>query len=369
MSQKNKKVVIMYLLWDQEPKLYLEDCIEGLKKQTYPKEDMELLLVYNSHKLENPSQAPYIEETLEKNKEHLPHITFLNQKENLGFSGGNNLGMQWAIDNGFDYVFLHNGDAYMGENCISKLVEKIEEDESIGAAQSLVLLHPETELINTSGNALHYLMMGYGNDYRVNKKDVKLDEVVDVGYISGAAIMMRTDLLAKHGLWREEYFMYHEDTDYSLRLRMQGYRTVMVRDSEFFHKYQFSKSISKYYWMERNRYVLLLIFYKWPTIFVIFPMLLALDIGLIFFSLKGGWFKERMKVYKYWLNYKNYKVWFQFRKGVQKTRKISDRELLKSSVSEILFQEKETEHPLVLYVGNPVLKLYYNLIVRLLVWW
>jgi GT2 family glycosyltransferase len=363
------KVVVMYLLWDQEPKKYLEDAIAGIKSQTYSKEDTEFLIVYNSHKQENPSQASYIEEIIEKYKDELPHTTFLNQEKNWGFSGGNNLGMQWGIDHGFDYVFLHNGDGYLGQNSLKELVEKMDKDKTIGASQAMMLLHPETDRINSAGNALHYLGFGYCQYYKYKKETVVLPEVSDVGYISGGAIMLRTDLLKTHGLWDEDYFMYHEDTDYSLRLRMQNYRTVLIRDAEFFHKYQFSKSISKYYWMERNRYTILLLYYRIPTLLLLLPVLIALEIGMWFFALKGGWWKEKVKVYKYWSKGKNWKIWLGKRKGIQENRQISDRELLKNAARGIHFQEAQMEHPLVLYVGNPIMEVYYWIVVRGLIWW
>ncbi|MCB9798227.1 glycosyltransferase family 2 protein [Candidatus Nomurabacteria bacterium] len=363
------KVAIMYLVWDQEPFEYLQDVIDGVKNQDYPRDDLEFLIVYNHYKEGNTSACPYIREQIEKHTADLPHTTILEQSSNLGFSGGNNHGMQWAIDHGYDYVFLHNADAYMGKNCISKLVDAMEADKTIGAAQSLVMLHPETSLINTSGNVLHYLMVGYCDDYKHDISDVHLPKIKDVGYLSGAAAMMRTDLLKEHGLWDEDYFMYHEDTDYSLRLQMLGYRTVMVRYSDFFHKYQFKKSIGKYFWIERNRYVLILLYYRWPTILLLIPMLFVFEIGLIIFSLRGGWFDKRLEVYKYFSKKENWTSWLKKRKAIQASRKISDRKVLAQCSTGVHFQEDEMRNPLLLYVGNPLMAIYYFIVVRLLIWW
>lgn len=366
-SSKKPTVVIMYLLWDQEPMLYLPDAIAGVTAQSFPKEQTEFLIVYNSHKPENDSAFPYIESEIAKHRDSLPHTTLINNAENLGFSGGNNFGMQWAIDHGYDYVFLHNGDGYLGADCLSALVQTMEQDETVGAAQSLVLLHPDTDLINTSGNALHYLGFGYCDDYR-RHKDVfagKRDPL-EVGYISGAAIMMRTDLLKAHGLWDQDYFMYHEDTDYTLRLRMLGYRSVMVPDSEFFHKYQFSKSIQKYYWMERNRIVILLLFYRWPTLLLLLPMELVLEVGLFLFAIKNGWWKERFRVYVYWLQPQHWVQWLKKRRPIQASRTISDRQLMQQMTGVIKYQE--IDNPVLTYIGNPILKSYFWLL-KLVVRW
>lgn len=363
------KVAVVYLLWDEEPKKYLADAISGMSSQTYPHDCIEFLIVYNSHKPEHPSQAPYIQEEIEKHARELPHTTILVQEKNLGFSGGNNLGMQWAIDHGFDYAYLHNGDGYMGPDCMYSMVKAMDADTSIGAAQSLMLLDPEKDLINSSGNKFHYLGFGYTDEYRSKVHEVKLPDIKDIGYASGAAVMMRTQLLFAHGLWDEDYFMYHEDTDYSLRLKSIGKRVVLVRDSVFYHKYQFSKSIQKYFWMERNRYSILFVFFKLPTLLLLLPIFIPLEIGLFLFSLKNGWWREKLKTYQYWLQPAHWKLWHEKRKRVQKNRIITDKELLKDAVSGIFFQDASVENPLLTYIGNPVMKWYFKFIVRPLIHW
>ncbi len=365
---RKPKVVIMYLLWDQEPQRYLADAIDGVKKQTYDHDDIEFLIVYNSHKPENESACPYIREQIAKHQDDLPHVTILEQQENLGFSGGNNLGMQWGIDHGFDYVFLHNGDGYLGSDCIAQLVKHMQEDNVIGASQALMLLHPDTDKINSAGNNIHFLGLGYCDLYTVPKADTDLPQVKDVGYLSGGAIMMRTDLLREYGLWDKDYFMYHEDTDYSFRLKIHGYRTVLISDAEFFHKYEFSKSIAKYYWMERNRHAFMLLFFKWPTLLLLAPMSIVFELALILYSLKGGWFRERLRVYAYWLNPSNWKLWLKKRARIQQERVVDDRVLVRSFVSIISFQEPGIQNPILTYIGNPMMTAYW-FVVKRLIWW
>ena len=358
----------MYLLWDQEPYDYLSDAIAGVKAQTYPKEDMVFLVVYNSFKKGNTSACPYIREQIAAHKNDLPDVHIVEQEENLGFSGGNNLGMQWAIDNNYDYVILHNGDAYMESNTLTHLVKEMENDKTIGAAQPLILLDDNKDQINTAGNKLHFLGVGFGDLYKVNKHTISLPKVKDVGYVSGCAIMMRTDLLQKYGLWDEDYFMYHEDTDYSLRLKLFGYRTVLVSESVFYHKYVFCKNIKNLYWIERNRLALLLLYYKIPTLILIFPIGIFFEISLLLFSIKGKWLKQRLAVYAYWCNPKNITRWLKKRKQIQKTRTISDKVLLQNVVSGIHFQEKAVENPILLYIGNPIMKVYWYIAYRCIFW-
>lgn len=361
-------VTIVYLLWDEEPKRYLTDAIAGVATQTYPKSAMRFLVIYNSHKPETESQESYIKETLSAHQETLPEIVCLPQKENLGFSGGNNAGMRWAIEHESKYVFLHNADGLLGPACIEELVLGMENDASIGVAQAMVLLHPETNLVNSSGNEFHFLGFGYSRDYRVPIADCRITHIEDIGYASGAALLMRTDLLTLHGLWEEAYFMYHEDTDYSLRLRLLGFRAVVVPNAIFFHKYSFAKSIQKYFWIERNRYTLLFLFYRLRTIVLILPMLFAVEIGLFFFSIKGGWWREKLRVYAYWIRPAHWRMWTPKRRAIQRARILGDKALLHRSTAVILFQESEMMHPLIHFVANPIMRAYF-FFVRLLVWW
>ncbi len=361
------KVAIIYLSFHCEP--YMDDVLMGLKRLTYPKDRVEFVIVDNPHPEHGPS-VKFIEETvMPLSGKEIPHVTLLAQDENLGFAGGNNIGIIWALEHGFDYVYFHNNDGFVTGTVLEPLVKAMETDKTIGAAQSLMLLHPETELINSAGNAFHYLGFGFCSDYRAPVNKLQLPEIKDISYASGAAVLMRADLLKQYGLWDHDFFLYHEDLEYSLRLRMAGYRVVLVRDSVFYHKYQFARSIAKFYWMERNRYGVMLMFFRWPTVLLLLPIALALEAGLWLFAWRGGWFEERIKVYRYWLNIDHWKLWLGKRKRIQSIRKVRDRTLLKNAVAGIYFQDKSVENPVTKYIGNPAMKMYYWLVVKGLIWW
>ncbi len=346
----------------------MDDVVSALERLTYPKDRVEFVIVDNPHPQYGPS-VRYIEETIMlKSGVTMPKVTLIANSNNLGFAGGNNVGIKYALDNGFDYVCLHNNDAFVAANFLEPLVEAMEKDKQVGAAQSLLLLHPETELINSAGNAMHYLGFGFCWDYRKKLSEANLPAIKEIAYASGAGVLMRADLLKQYGGLDEDFFLYHEDLEYCFRLKAAGYKIVLARDSVVFHKYQFGRSITKYFWMERNRYGVMLEFFKWPTLLLLAPMGLVMEIALILFALKGGWFAERIKVYRYWLDSANWITWLNKRKSIRQIRKVGDRELLKDMVSEILFQEKEMANPLLLYIGNPVMKIYWRL-VKAIIWW
>jgi GT2 family glycosyltransferase len=368
MEQLKPKIGIVYLLYYHNES-YVDDMVSALKKITYPKDRLELVIVANPHPTDG-SFVHYLESTvMPYSGIELPRVTILPQETNLGFGIGNNVGALHAIEQGAEYVFFHNNDGFFATTAFEPLIRAFESDSTIGAAQSLVLLHPETNLLNSAGNSFHYLGFGFCDQYRSDIKDLSLPVVKDVDYASGAALMVRSDLIKKHGAWDPDFFMYHEDLEWTLRLRIRGYRTVLVRDSIFYHKYQFGRSIDKFFWMERNRYAVMLMYFRWPTLILLLPMWFVLEIGLWIFTIKNKYVVKRLEVYKYWLTTQNWKIWLAKRKKIQSERIISDRELLKHSVSGIYFQEQETKNPLLIYVGNPIMKVYYWVVVKGLIWW
>lgn len=360
------KVAIVYLSYHSEP--YLDDVVASLKRLIYPKDRVEFVVVDNLHP-EFGSSARAIEDKLARiSGKEIPRVTVLAQEKNLGFAGGNNQGVKWALDHDFDYVYFHNNDGFMDANCLEPLVNAMEADKSIGLAQSLLLLYPETEFINTSGNVFHYLGFGYCDNYRTPFRDFNGPPVREINYASGAGAMVSSATARALGVWDSDFFLYHEDLEWSLRLRMAGYRVVMVKDSIFYHKYQFSRSIQKFYWMERNRFAVLLMFFRLPTLIFLLPMLLVLEAGLWLFAIKHGWMNERVKLYKYWLNPKHWPLWLGKRRHIQSIRKVSDREILKSASPTIEFQEKSMDNPVLTKIGNPLMRLYYQIIMIFIRW-
>ncbi len=367
MDQKPKIAIVYLLFYHNES--YVDDMVSALKKITYPKDRLELVIVSNPHPTDG-SFLHYIEEAVMPfSGTELPHVTVLPQTTNTGFAGGNNAGTTWALENGFDFVYYHNNDGFFATNAFEPLVNAFADDKRIGMAQSLLLLHPETDLVNSTGNMFQYMGFGYCDDYRTPIKTLDLPPVKDISYASGAGLMVRTDLIREYGMWDEDFFLYHEDLEWCFRLRVAGYRTVLVRDSIFYHKYQFGRSIEKFYWMERNRYGVMLMFFSWPTLVMLLPMALVLELGLWFFAFINGWFEKRVEVYKYWLNIDHWKLWLKKRRYIQSIRKVTDRYLLSFSGPGIYFQDEKMRNPILIYFGNPLMKLYHWVVVKGLIWW
>lgn len=360
------KVAIIYLSYHSEP--YLNDVAASLQRLTYPKDKVEFVIVDNPHPEHGDSLNILREKFLPLSSVEIPHVTILGQNNNLGFAGGNNVGIKWAIEAGFDYVFLHNQDGFAAGNYLEPLVAAMEADKNIGAAQPMILLHPETDLVNTSGNAFQYLGFGHCRDFRKRFNLADYKNIFETSYASGAAIMLRVDLLKEFGGWDEDYFMYHEDIEYSFRLRAAGYKIAVVRDSLFYHKYQFSRLKEKMYYIERNRFGLLISYLKLPTLILVLPMAVVLEFGLLLYALKCGWIKQKLSAYRYWLTAEHWKLWLKKRQHIRKIRKVSERYFISSFSGAVNFDDKNFDSPILRYIGNPIMSAYWRL-VKILIFW
>jgi len=360
------KVAIIYLSFHCEP--YMDDVVSALKKLSYPKDRVAFVIVDNPHP-QYGSSVRYIEETvMPLSGVELPQVVILPQKENLGFAGGNNVGIQWAINNRYDYVYFHNNDGFVAADSLEPLIAAMENDKTIGIAQPMILLYPETNLINTDGNSFHYLGLAFCGNLRKPKESVKHQPVEEIGYASGAAQLMRVDLLKQYGAWDHDFFLYHEDLEYSLRVRALGYKIVLVPDSVFYHKYSFSRNKEKFYYIERNRFGVMLMYFKWLTLLLLLPIAGVLEAGLILFAWKKGWLREKLSAYEYWFDLKNIKLWLFKRQRIQAMRKVGDKALLSKAVSTVVFEEKSIDNPLLRYIGNPLMAVYWWVARRLIFW-
>ncbi|MCE9586328.1 glycosyltransferase family 2 protein [Candidatus Uhrbacteria bacterium] len=340
-------------------------CLSSLEKLDYPRELVELICVESKGSRE--PIKPWFDQTwLAKSGTTLPRISYLFLEKEIGFSGNNNLGLEKARELGCELVYLLNEDTDVDSLFLRTAVERMQSDEKIAIVQSLMLLGQERERINSSGNAYHFLGFGYSNDYKALRSALSTLRPSEIGYASGAAALVRVSVLNGGQLFDEKFFSYHEDTDISLLLRSKGWKIVVEPASIIWHHYQFGKAKINYYWMERNRWVLMLSFYRIWTLILIAPMALVMDLALSLFAIKNGWFDMKRKQIKELFDPKFWKWIRARRRAIQKSRTVGDRELLRLAVADIRFQEESVRNPVLEYIGNPIMKVYW-VIVKLLI--
>lgn len=401
MSNKTAIILINYKTYAEK---YLGDFLDSFAKQDHQGE-MKLFIVDNETSDKSYNAIKTMVET--QNFASLQYDIIRNQN-NDGFAKGNNDAMRKAMEQDYENIILFNMDTVLAPDCISKMVEAGEisndkfpisnqdqnstrlpggqeskkENLSIGCVQARLMLWPDMEKINSLGNTTHFLGFGYCENYGENYNDyLKKESIIDrhatpanagsarddrnVCYPSGAAVLFKREVLEKIGLFNEEYWMYNEDQEIGWRLWLAGYKCVLAPDAVAYHKYEFSRSITKYYWMDRNRIISMLLCYHWLTLVLISPAFIIWEFGLLFFAFKGGWFKDKIKVYKYFLSLKNWKFLSETRKKNQHLRQVKDRDIIKMFSGHISYQEIESP---VLKIANFFMNIYWQM-VKVIIFW
>ena len=348
-----KKIAIILVNYKDYGERFLTDCYGSLLNQTYT--NWQLYIVDNAS----------TEETYEYLKGVCPKAKVL-RRVNGNYSAGNNLGIREAIKDGLKYFVVANMDTEFDKYWLEELV-KVSRQDKVGLVQSKLLLFSKDgkKRINSLGNKLQFLGFGFTSGYL--KDDYDIQEPWEIkGYVSGCSLMISKRVYEKIGGYNEDYYMYHDDIELSLKVKLAGYKLMLAPRSVVYHKYEFSRSVRMIYYMERNRYITMFSFFKTGTLLLILPPLLIMDIGMMFYSILGGWFKSWFKVKIYFLNPSSWLKIIQFREEIRNLRKISDRELCKGIVARIEFSE--ISNPILRYIVNPILAIYWFVIRKIIIW-
>lgn len=268
-----------------------------------------------------------------------------------------------------------------------------------------------SDSVNSIGNHIHILGFGFAGGHRERWADLRSRlrgyPYPEVTYPSGAAVMYRAkalrdiefprklqlsfrgpagaeeshsndvrsfvplrstqdDDVEKLQFLDEDYFLYHEDLDIGVRLWLRGWRCVLAPQSVVIHHYEFSRSITKLYWMERNRILFLLQNFRIPTLLLLAPVLLVSELGLFVLAQRAGWLPQKLKAWRSILSPSKWGTYLRHRREKQAKRVLGDHTVLKRFVPR--FVNQEMPNPLVERYVNPLLAIWWRC-VRPLIWW
>jgi len=266
------KVFIIVLNWNGLKDT--QECIESLEKIDYP--NYKIVVVDNGS----------IDESLEKIPYKYPEVAFIETKNNLGFAGGNNVGIRYVLDlpagESTDYILLLNNDTAVEPDFLTKLVEAAESDEKIGIAGPMIYFYGKRDTIWFAGGELNWVKtkgkhVGYGktvdvysssedssgesesrslrDSSRLAPQDRARSSNKTVDYITGCCLLIKRQAVDEIGLLCEDYFLYYEDADWCLRAKKAGWRSVLVPSASIFHKHSKSAIEGSYpyiYYHTRN---------------------------------------------------------------------------------------------------------------------
>ena len=199
------------------------NCINSLNKSNY--KNFKIILVDNE----------YSEKSLIELKNKYNELIVFKEKNNLGFAGGNNIGIRYALENDYDYIMLLNNDTEVKENFILPLVERMEKNLFLAAVQPLILNFSNKSIIWNAGGKLNKFLGLTSTRLNNNKlnSSIVFDDYTD--WISGCCILIKSEILTKVGLLDEKFFNYYEDVDWSLRMKNLGYDLGFVKESIIYH--------------------------------------------------------------------------------------------------------------------------------------
>jgi GT2 family glycosyltransferase len=287
-------------------------------------DDCELIVVDNAS----------VEDNADAIAASFPEIALIRSDKNLGFAGGCNLGVRYA--QGKQLIFL-NPDTLVEPGWLDGLLAPFAKDDRIGLVTSQILLMADPGRLNTCGCNIHItgltLCRGMGQP-----RD-SYTQVDEVGAISGAAFAIRRNLFDKLGGFDEVMFLYLEDTDLSWRARLAGYKTVYTPASLVLHDYELRITPMKVFWEERNRYLMLLKSFTWPTLIILLPVYGLAELITWSFVLLKDRHNIANKVHAYGWIFANWRVVMRARKATQALRVVPDRTLLKSTGFKLDFDQ------------------------------
>lgn len=220
----------------------------------------------------------------------VPSARVIESGANLGFAGGCDLGARAATA---PLLLFVNPDAVPAPDFVERLRAVDEHEPGWGAWQALVTL-ADGRHVNSAGNVAHWLGVGWAGlcDEPVAAAP---RERTEVPFPSGAAFMVRTEAWRALGGFDERYFMYGEDQDLGLRLRLAGWGVGIEPAALIAHDYEFTKGDYKWFHLERNRWWTVLSDYPGPLLVLVLPALLAFEIALLAVAARGGWLRAKLR--------------------------------------------------------------------------
>ncbi|MDD3159863.1 MAG: glycosyltransferase family 2 protein [Candidatus ainarchaeum sp.] len=275
-----EKIGIIILNWNTSKDTI--ECLDSLKEQKF--KDFKIYLVDNASK---ESEKKILKNYIKK--ESILKIKFIENKENLGFAGGNNSALKEAKKH--EHVFLLNNDTTLDKNCLVELVKTINLEKNIGAVNPKIYYFDKKDTIWATGANFNNFLLKASlrgikeKDNDQYNKEEKLDQLV------GAAVLIKSEALKKSGFFDEKFFCYYEETDLFQRIKEKGFKLYYSPKSIVYHKVALSsggiKNPKTVYYLVRNRGLFIVKNFKGLKKFIgISSLLIECSIRIIIYILK-----------------------------------------------------------------------------------
>ncbi len=224
-------------------------CLHSLEHLTYP--NVTVILVDN-HSADGSVEAV---------RAAFPKIKIVETGANLGFTGGNNVGVRYALQQGADYVMLLNNDTVAAPDMLDLMIEVMEADPSIGVTGPMIYYYSAPDMIWSAGGAIDW-SRGTTSMVGLNEPDKAQFGLSPrpVDFVTGCCLLARRETWEQAGLLDEKFFMYYEETEWCVRASRAGFRIVHVPMAMLWHKISIESRAASprtHYYMTRNRLLFL----------------------------------------------------------------------------------------------------------------
>jgi GT2 family glycosyltransferase len=173
--------------------------------------------------------------------QRFPEISFIQTAANLGFAGGNNLGIRHALAQGADYVWLLNNDTVVDPAALAELLKVAQSDATIGMVGSKIVYYDNPRLLWYAGAVLDFNTPWQMHHRGLGQEDVgQYNDSEETGFVTGCSLLARREMLAEIGLLDEGYFLYFEDSDLNIRAKKAGWKLFYSPASLVYHKVSLS---------------------------------------------------------------------------------------------------------------------------------
>lgn len=216
----HKQVAIILLNWNTPG--YTANCITSLMQ--YCDNRLFDIIVADNGSSDN---------SLDILKQQFPTVTYIDNKENLGFAEGNNRALTYSIDNGYTYSLLINTDTLVDEDIVAKLNGHLNKYPGSAAVQPAIYwMHNKTKLWNGEGR-FNKITGAVVSDTTAPSPQQTFKQV---DWVTGCCMLVRNSALVKTGLFNSRFFLYYEDVDLSFRLRKAGYGLHYLPSCKMYHE-------------------------------------------------------------------------------------------------------------------------------------
>jgi len=323
----NKLISIVILNYNG--KKFLTDCIESIKLET--NHEYEIIVVDNASP-DNSGRESAIK---------YPECKFILNERNLGVPEGLNIGIK---NSSGEFIVLMNNDVKVTRGWLDNFLDAYKNNgHALYQPKFLKMINPE--ILDGTGDMINIFGFGFARDK--GKKDHNVgNRIEEISYASGTCMFLPRKIISDVGYFDQKLFAYHEELDFGWRARLYGYKSFYVPNSIIYHygSAGWGWSGKKFYFLERNRWIVLLKNYSGKTIIKLLPSLFLIEIILLGFFTKKGLLKEKLLGYAGILNSLNHII--KSRKVIQSNRKISDDEIIKAFYSNIYIppESEESQH-------------------------